>query len=202
LSLCLKIHLSVTTLALGGRGTKSHVLLDSSASYSSIARRQWGSVSTLQTEVGTGDRVRGGAAAESCRQSTGLVTPAAHRVTIRWVLRGHEPWRRGGRPTTWRGGWMKTSGLRVVRAEHQGRLWRGWRRRGRACCELGCRSRMWRDVRLQSTCNIRGVEWSNRANRRTKREEGVQVVRWCAGGGKGKDDSSKMTCRENTSSSC
>jgi hypothetical protein len=35
LSLCLKIHLSVTTLAPGGRGTKSHMMLDSRASYSS-----------------------------------------------------------------------------------------------------------------------------------------------------------------------
>jgi hypothetical protein len=35
LSLCLKIHLSVTTLAPEGRETKSHVLLDSKASYSS-----------------------------------------------------------------------------------------------------------------------------------------------------------------------
>jgi hypothetical protein len=35
LSLCLKIHLSVTTLAPRGRGTKSHVLLDTRASYSS-----------------------------------------------------------------------------------------------------------------------------------------------------------------------
>jgi hypothetical protein len=40
LSLRLKIHLSVMTLALGCRGTKSHVLLDSRASYSSsIASR-------------------------------------------------------------------------------------------------------------------------------------------------------------------
>jgi hypothetical protein len=37
-SLCLKIHLSVTTLPPGGRGTMSHVLLDSRDSYSSIAR--------------------------------------------------------------------------------------------------------------------------------------------------------------------
>jgi hypothetical protein len=31
LNLCLKIHLSVTTLAIGGHGTKSHMLLDSMA---------------------------------------------------------------------------------------------------------------------------------------------------------------------------
>jgi hypothetical protein len=37
------------------------------ASYSSIARRQWGSVSALRTEVGTENSVRGAAAAESCR---------------------------------------------------------------------------------------------------------------------------------------
>jgi hypothetical protein len=37
LSLCFKIHLPVTTLAQGDRGTKSHVLLDSKALYSSIA---------------------------------------------------------------------------------------------------------------------------------------------------------------------
>jgi hypothetical protein len=67
MSVCLKIHLSVTTLAPGGRGTKSHVLLDSMASYSSISQRQWESASALRTEVGTGDSVRGAAAAESCR---------------------------------------------------------------------------------------------------------------------------------------
>jgi hypothetical protein len=39
LSLCLKIHLPVTTLASGGRGTKSHVLLDTRVWYSSIVRR-------------------------------------------------------------------------------------------------------------------------------------------------------------------
>jgi hypothetical protein len=37
LSLCLRIHLPMTTLAPGGRGTKSHVLVDSRASYSFIA---------------------------------------------------------------------------------------------------------------------------------------------------------------------
>jgi hypothetical protein len=66
------------------------VELDSRVSYvSSIARRQWGSASTLQTEVGTEDSVGGVAvAAKSCRQSTGMVTPATRRVTIRCVLWG------------------------------------------------------------------------------------------------------------------
>jgi fructose-1,6-bisphosphatase len=67
----------VMTLALGGRGTKSHMLLDSRASYSSIVQCQWGSVSALWTEVRAGDSVGGAAAVESCRQSIGLVTPAA-----------------------------------------------------------------------------------------------------------------------------
>jgi hypothetical protein len=75
LSLYLKIHLSVTTLALEGRGTMSHVLLDNRASYSSIAQHQWGSASALRTEVRTGDSV--GGAAESYRRSMGLVTPTA-----------------------------------------------------------------------------------------------------------------------------
>jgi hypothetical protein len=61
-----------------GRGTKSHVLLDSRASYSSIARCQWGSTSALWTEVGTRDSAGGVAAAtDSCRRSMDLVTPAA-----------------------------------------------------------------------------------------------------------------------------
>jgi hypothetical protein len=64
------------------------MLLDSRASYSSIARRQWGSVSVLRTVVGTGDSVGGAAAVENCRRSTGLVTSAAQRVTIGWVLWG------------------------------------------------------------------------------------------------------------------
>jgi hypothetical protein len=76
LSLCLKIHLPVTMLAPGGRGIKSHVLLDSRVSYSSIARRQWGSASALWIEVGTGDSVGGAVVAESCRRSMGLVIPA------------------------------------------------------------------------------------------------------------------------------
>jgi hypothetical protein len=71
-----------------GRGTKSHMLLDSRASYSSIVQCQWGSTSALQAEVGTRDNVRGAAAVESCRRSMGLVTSAARRVTIGWVLRG------------------------------------------------------------------------------------------------------------------
>jgi hypothetical protein len=75
LSLYLKIHLSVTTLALEGRGTMSHVLLDNRASYSSIAQHQWGSASALRMEVRTGDSV--GGAAESYRRSMGLVTPTA-----------------------------------------------------------------------------------------------------------------------------
>jgi hypothetical protein len=47
-----------------------------------------GSVSAPRIEVGTGDSVGGAAAAESCRRSTGLVTLAARRVTIGWVLQG------------------------------------------------------------------------------------------------------------------
>jgi hypothetical protein len=38
---------------------------------------------------------------------------------------------------------------------------------------------------LQGTYNRRGVGWSNDVNRRTRREEGLQVVGRCAGGGKG-----------------
>jgi hypothetical protein len=54
------------------------VLLDSRASYSSsITRRQWGSVSVLQTKVRTGDSVGGAVAVESCRRYTSLVTPIA-----------------------------------------------------------------------------------------------------------------------------
>jgi hypothetical protein len=66
------------------------VLLDSRASYFSIAQHQWGSASALQTEVRTGDSVRGAATAESYRRSMGLVTPAAQQVTIGWVLRGSQ----------------------------------------------------------------------------------------------------------------
>jgi hypothetical protein len=67
LSLCLKIYLLVMMLAPGGLGTRSHVLLDNRASYSSsIARRQWGSTSTLWTEVETGDSI-GEVVAESYR---------------------------------------------------------------------------------------------------------------------------------------
>jgi hypothetical protein len=87
---------------------KSHVLLNNRASYSSIARRQWGSASALRTEVGTGDSVGGAATVESYRRSTGLVTPAAQRVTIGWVLQGHKPRRRGGRPTTQHGSRMSS----------------------------------------------------------------------------------------------
>jgi hypothetical protein len=103
LSLCLKIHLSVTILFPEGRGTNSHVLLDNRASYSSIARHQSGSVSALRTEVGTGDNVRGVATAESCRRSMGLVTLAARWVAIGWVLWGSRAPAMGGRPTARRG---------------------------------------------------------------------------------------------------
>jgi hypothetical protein len=55
-----EIHLPVTTLASEGRGTKSHVLLDNMASYySSIVRRQWGSVSALRTKDEMGDNNSG-----------------------------------------------------------------------------------------------------------------------------------------------
>jgi hypothetical protein len=42
------------------------------------------------TDIGRDRRhiVGGVVVTESCRQSTGLVTPTARRVTIRWVLRG------------------------------------------------------------------------------------------------------------------
>jgi hypothetical protein len=40
-----------------------------------------------------------------------------------------------------------------------------------ATCDAGwgveCRSYVWRGVRLRSTCNRRGVGWSNQANHRT-----------------------------------
>jgi hypothetical protein len=50
------------------RGSRNQVPRDSRASYSSsIARRQWGSVSALRIEVGTGDNVGGAAAVENCR---------------------------------------------------------------------------------------------------------------------------------------
>jgi hypothetical protein len=53
----------------------------------------------LRTEVEAGDSVGGAAAAaKSCRRSTGMVTLAARRVTIGWVLWGHAQQRRGGRP--------------------------------------------------------------------------------------------------------
>jgi hypothetical protein len=40
--------------------------------------------------------------------------------------------------------------------------------------------------KLRSTCNRRGVGWSNWANRSSGREEGVQVIGRWVGGGKGK----------------
>src|SRR6185437_5857650 len=56
-NLCLKIHLPVTTLARGGRGTRSQVLFASRASCSaSIAARQLGSARALWKIFGIGDR--------------------------------------------------------------------------------------------------------------------------------------------------
>jgi hypothetical protein len=78
MNLCLKIHLSVTTLVIGGHGTKSHMLLDSMALYSSIAWRQWGSTSVLRTKVGTGDSVEEAVAASS--PHTG--PPVYHLVAV------------------------------------------------------------------------------------------------------------------------
>jgi hypothetical protein len=67
------------------------------------------------------------------------------------------------------------------------RVWRMRGCRGRACRKLKCQCRAWRVGNLRSTYNRRGVGWSNRANRRrrTGREEGVQVVGRCVGGGNG-----------------
>jgi hypothetical protein len=75
---------------IGPRRPRNQVphVVGQQTSYSSIAQRQWGSTSMLRTEVGTVDSVGGAATVESCRQSTGLVTPATRRVTIGWVLRG------------------------------------------------------------------------------------------------------------------
>jgi hypothetical protein len=54
-------------IVLGDRETKSHVLMESRASYSSIARCQWGSTKVLRIEVWAGDNVRGAVVTESCR---------------------------------------------------------------------------------------------------------------------------------------
>jgi hypothetical protein len=79
LSLCRKTHLPLTTLVSGGHGTRSHVWLAYKASYSSsIARRQWGSASALQTEDGIGERV----GVVSTSQSMERRTLTDRRVTI------------------------------------------------------------------------------------------------------------------------
>jgi hypothetical protein len=76
----------VTTLAPGDRGTKSHVLLDSRTSYSSsIARFQWGSTSTLWTEVGIEDNVGGVGAARVTSHGDGAVD---RRSDARGLRRG------------------------------------------------------------------------------------------------------------------
>jgi hypothetical protein len=68
LELVLENPLAGDDIGPGGRGTKSNMLLDSRATYStSTARCQWGFMSALQIEVGTGDSVGGVAVAESCR---------------------------------------------------------------------------------------------------------------------------------------
>jgi hypothetical protein len=86
LELVLEDPLAIDDIGPKRSRTKFHVLLDSRASYSTIARHRWGSVSALQTEVRTRDSVGGAAAAKSCKRSTGLVTVAARQVTIVWVL--------------------------------------------------------------------------------------------------------------------
>jgi hypothetical protein len=78
----------------------------------------------------------------------------------------------------------------------QGRAWHRWGRQSCAWCGLARQGRAWRDDSLRSTCNRRGVGWSNRSNQKIGLE-GVQVVeRFVSEEATSKDDSSKMTCRE------
>jgi hypothetical protein len=74
-SLCRKIHLSVTTLVPGGRGTRSQVWLASKIMYSSMARHQWGSTRAARTKEGTGEGAEAALTVRTSR-STERKTPA------------------------------------------------------------------------------------------------------------------------------
>jgi hypothetical protein len=74
----------MTTVVPGGRGTRSQVWLASRATYSSIARRQWGSTRATRTEEGTEEVSRGMAVVSTARisRSIGQRMLTVWRVTI------------------------------------------------------------------------------------------------------------------------
>ena len=95
-SLCLKIHLPVTTLARGGRGTKSHVwFLRSAECSSSIATRQLGLARVLRKVFGIDDR---GAAANSAGYRKSSFARVTMRCSLTMEATGMAPLGKGGGP--------------------------------------------------------------------------------------------------------